>query len=262
MTSRSKENSDMLQQFGFTQYESQVYEALITIDEALDATAIVKRSGVPRSKVYDVLRRMSEKGMVLESTTEKKRLYAPLPLESAIKKLQRDFNENITQLKTIQSREKKADDRVWTLKEEQSIHSLVSEILHLSSSSIIFSGWSDDIEQHLSILEEKEAEGISVEIHTIGEIHTNLKNVTTLIPDTDHQKLERSRIVVIDHHEILFAGIEEANWQAIHTKSKPLVTFFTEFFYHDIALTEITRKFGSTMMEDPHIRDVLLKLRY
>ncbi|MFP3473100.1 helix-turn-helix domain-containing protein, partial [Micrococcus sp. SIMBA_144] len=77
------------QQFGFTQYESQVYEALITIDEALDATAIVKRSGVPRSKVYDVLRRMSEKGMVLESTTEKKRLYAPLPLDSAIKKLQR-----------------------------------------------------------------------------------------------------------------------------------------------------------------------------
>ncbi|MFP3340247.1 hypothetical protein R0J91_19870, partial [Micrococcus sp. SIMBA_131] len=82
---------------------------------------------------------------------------------------------------------------------------------------------SDDIEQHLSILEEKEAEGISVEIHTIGEIHSNLRNVTTLIPDTDHQKLERSRIVVIDHHEILFAGIEEANWQAIHTKSKPLV---------------------------------------
>ncbi|WP_273852155.1 TrmB family transcriptional regulator [Guptibacillus spartinae] len=252
----------MLQEFGFTQYESQVYEALITIDEALDATSIVKRSGVPRSKVYDVLRRMSEKGMILESTTEKKRLYAPLPLDSAITKLQHDFNDNINQLKTIQSRKKKIDDRVWTLKEEQSIHSLVSELLHLSTCSIIFSGWADDIVQHLPLLEEKEAEGIAVEIHTIGEIDSNLSHVITLIPDTDHQKLERSRIVIIDHEEVLFAGIEDTNWQAIHTKSKPLVTFFTEFFYHDIALTEITRKFGSTMMEDPHIRDVLLKLRY
>ncbi|WP_283154031.1 TrmB family transcriptional regulator [Guptibacillus hwajinpoensis] len=252
----------MLQQFGFTQYESQVYEALITIDEALDATAIVKRSGVPRSKVYDVLRRMIEKGMVLESTTEKKRLYTALPIDSAITKLKSDFNENITQLKSIQTRKKQADDRVWTLKEDQSIHSLVSELLQHSSSSIILSGWADDIEQHLSLLAEKEAEGVIVELHSIGEIDSNLNNVTTLIPDSAHQKLERSRIVIVDNEDVLFAGIEDTSWQAIHTKSRPLVTFFTEFFYHDIALTEITRKFGSSMMEDPHLRDLLLKLRY
>ncbi|TKD69959.1 TrmB family transcriptional regulator [Pseudalkalibacillus hwajinpoensis] len=252
----------MLQQFGFTQYESQVYEALITIDEALDATAIVKRSSVPRSKVYDVLRRLSEKGMVLESTVEKKRLYTPLPLESAISKLRRDFNDNITQLKSIQARNKPADDRVWTLKDDQSIHSLVSAILNQASSSIVFSGWADDIEQHNALLENKENNGVSVEIHTIGNLNTQVKNVTTLIPDSEHQSLERSRIVIIDKEEVLFAGIEETSWQAIHTKSRPLVTFFTEFFYHDVALTEITQKFGSMMMNDPEIRNVLLKLRY
>ncbi|WP_394174189.1 TrmB family transcriptional regulator [Guptibacillus hwajinpoensis] len=252
----------MLQQFGFTQYESQVYEALITFDEALDATAIVKRSNVPRSKVYDVLRRLSDKGMVLESTVEKKRLYTPLPLESAISKLRRDFDDNITQLKSIQVRNKPADDRVWTLKDDQSIDSLVSAILNHATTSIVFSGWADDIEQHHSLLENKESNGVSVEIHTIGNLNTNISNVTTLIPDSEHQNLERSRIVIIDKEEVLFAGIEETNWQAIHTKSRPLVTFFTEFFYHDVALTEITQKFGTMMMEDSEIRNVLLKLRY
>ena len=81
----------MLQQFGFTQYESQVYECLISDEQALDATAIVKQSGVPRAKVYEVLHRLSEKGLILESTVEKKRLYTALPIETTIEKLKADF---------------------------------------------------------------------------------------------------------------------------------------------------------------------------
>ncbi|WP_377888650.1 TrmB family transcriptional regulator [Alkalihalobacillus sp. R86527] len=252
----------MLQQFGFTQYESQIYEALITTDEALDASAIVKQSGVPRSKVYEVLYKMGEKGMVLESTVEKKRLYRPLPLNSAIEKLRRDFNRNLDQLKSFEARRKPLDDRVWGLKDNQSINSLVSDLVQNATSSIVFSGWSDDLSQHLLTIEEKQSKGISVELHSIGELETKIDNVTTLIPDVQHVALQRSRILIIDNKELLFAGFEEAGWQAIHTSSRPLVTFFTEFFYHDVALTEITRKFGNIMMEDEDIRDILMKLRY
>ncbi|MCA0985909.1 TrmB family transcriptional regulator [Guptibacillus algicola] len=252
----------MLQQFGFTQYESQIYEALITTDEALDASAIVKQSGVPRSKVYEVLYKMGEKGMVLESTVEKKRLYRPLPLNSAIEKLRRDFDRNIDQLKSFEARKKPLDDRVWSLKDNQSINSLVADLLQNATCSIVFSGWSDDLSQHLSTIEEKQANGISVELHSIGELEATIDNVTTLIPDVQHKALQRSRILIIDNKELLFAGYEESGWQAIHTSSRPLVTFFTEFFYHDVALTEITRKFGTVMMEDDRIKDILMKLRY
>lgn len=252
----------MLQQFGFTQYESQIYEALITTDEALDASAIVKQSGVPRSKVYEVLYKMGEKGMVLESTVEKKRLYRPLPLNSAIEKLRRDFDRNIDELKSFEARKKPLDDRVWSLKDNQSINSLVADLLQNAASSIVFSGWSDDLSQHLSTIEEKQANGISVELHSIGELETTIDNVTTLIPDIQHKALQRSRILIIDNKELLFAGYEDSGWQAIHTSSRPLVTFFTEFFYHDVALTEITRKFGTVMMEDDRIKDILMKLRY
>ncbi|WP_270179169.1 TrmB family transcriptional regulator [Alkalihalobacillus sp. CinArs1] len=252
----------MLQQFGFTQYESQIYEALITTEEALDASAIVKQSGVPRSKVYEVLYKMGEKGMVLESTVEKKRLYRPLPLNSAIEKLQRDFNRNIDQLKSYEARKKPLDDRVWSLKDNQSIDSLVADLLKQATSSIVYSGWSDDLSQHISTIEEKQMNGISVELHSIGELDTKIDTITTLIPDVQHEALQRSRILIVDNKELVFAGYEETGWQAIHTSSRPLVTFFTEFFYHDVALTEITRKFGALMMEDEDIKNVLLKLRY
>ncbi|MCM3491086.1 TrmB family transcriptional regulator [Alkalihalophilus marmarensis] len=252
----------MLQQFGFTQYESQVYTSLITVNQPLDATAIVKRSSVPRSKVYEVLQRLSDKGMILEATVEKKRLYTALPLESVIEKLKADFEENIEQLKKIEVEDIPLDDRIWSLKENQSIQSLIKELTEGAERSIYLSAWGDDLNQFLPILEEKDQQGLDVHIHAIGEIETSIKAVSTLIPDQHHNTLERSRILIVDQREMLFAGIEESSWQAIRTQSPPLVKFFTEFFYHDVALTKITKRYKETIMRDEEIKDILLKLRY
>lgn len=252
----------MLQQFGFTQYESQAYESLITSDEPLDATAIVKRSGVPRAKVYEVLHRLGEKGMILESTVEKKRLYCALPIEATIEKLKSDFEDNVKQLREAQIKKTVTDDRVWTLKDNQSIQSVLKGLLESAEHSIVISGWADDLVAYVPLLEEKDEAGLSVKIHVIGELSTSISDVSTLIPDTQHGTLERSRILVVDEQEILFAGIEETKWQAIRTQSRPLVKFFTEFFYHDVALTEITQKYKDIVMKDEAIRQVLLNLRY
>ena len=252
----------MLQSFGFTQYESQVYEALATAEQPLDPTRIVSRSNVPRAKVYEVLQRLSGKGMVLETTIDKKRLYAALPPEAAVEKLRADFEKNVERLKAVQTEKPPADDRVWTLKDDQSIQSLLKELLEEAESSVFVSGWADDLSRYLPLLEEKYEKGLTVSIHTIGKLATRISNVSTLIPDQEHGTLERSRIVIIDDKEILFAGMEDSEWQAIRSQSRPLVKFFTEFFYHDVALTEITRKYQDTIRKDEAIQELLLKLRY
>jgi HTH-type transcriptional regulator, sugar sensing transcriptional regulator len=252
----------MLQQFGFTQYESQVYQALITSGQVLDATGIVKMSGVPRSKVYEVLQRLLDKGMILESTTEKKRLYSALPLDAAIEKLKAHFESNVQELKKVHIKETPADDRVWTLKDNHSIQSVLKELLDGASQSIMISGWADELQFYLPLLEEKYKQGLKVHIHVIGEFESIIPSITTLIPDSRHEHLERSRILIVDEQEILFAGIEDSKWQSIRTQSRPLVKFFTEFFYHDVALTQITQKYRDTVMEDEEIQKILLNLRY
>lgn len=94
----------MLQKFGFSQYESKVYEVLCASDEPLDATLIVKYSGVPKAKVYEVISRMIEKGLVLDSVSEKKKLYTALPLDLVIEKLTKEFQVSIDQLKNNSSK--------------------------------------------------------------------------------------------------------------------------------------------------------------
>ncbi|QED46058.1 TrmB family transcriptional regulator [Cytobacillus dafuensis] len=252
----------MLQQFGFTQYESQVYSSLITINQALDATAIVKRSGVPRSKVYEVLHRLSEKGIVMESTVEKKRLYTALPMDAMIEKLKTDFELHIEELKKINVEETEVDDRVWTLKKNQSIQSFIKALSLKATRSIFISAWADDLVTYLPLLESKYKEGLEVIIHVIGEVETIIPTVSTLIPDQSHETLERSRIIIVDEKEMMFAGIEDSYWQAIRTQSPPLVKIFTDFFYHDVALTKITQRYKKTVMADEEIKEVLMKLRY
>ncbi len=52
-----------LQKLGFTENEAKIYSALVCLKKAC-AREIFEASGVPRAKVYKVLRRMEEKGYV------------------------------------------------------------------------------------------------------------------------------------------------------------------------------------------------------
>lgn len=252
----------MLQKFGFSQYESQVFEVLASSEEPMDATNIVKYSGVPKSKIYEVLTRMIEKGMVLDSVSEKKKLYTALPLSIVIEKLTTEFQENVEQLKTSTSKRKFYDEHVWSLKVDSSIRAQTKQILQAAEKSIKVSAWQDDVRDYLPILEEKEKQEVDVELLVVGELESSLKNVHILIPAQEHHSLERFRLVVVDDEEVIFAGVENQSWQALKTKSRPFIKVFIEFFYHDVALAKINEKHSDLLMNDDEIRSVLMKLRY
>jgi HTH-type transcriptional regulator, sugar sensing transcriptional regulator len=254
----------MLSKFGFSQYESKVYEVLSSSDEPLDATLIVKYSGVPKAKVYEVISRMIEKGMVLDSVSEKKKLYTALPLQLVVEKLTKEFESNLNQLKKNTTKKITTDDRVWSLKVDSSIVLQGKQLLQEAKHSIHISIWKDELHDYLPILIEKQMNGVMIEALIVGDIEEDLpfSNFYILSPNQEHQKLEKNRLIIVDEESILFAGVENDTWQAMITKSKPFVKFFAEFFYHDVALTKITKKFENQLMQDDEIKNLLLRLRY
>ncbi|MGP4077969.1 TrmB family transcriptional regulator [Halobacillus sp. K22] len=252
----------MLQKFGFTQYESQVFEVLSASHQPMDASTIVRYSQVPKSKVYEVLNRMVEKGIILSSFTERKKLYNAVPLEAIIENLTDEFQANVEDLRNKEYTHRPVDDRVWTVKNSRTITSLTKELAENAKSSICLSGWSDHLKAFTPLLKQKKDEGVTVEILSVGELENSLPNTHVLIPNEGHDALERYQLLIVDEKEILFAGIEQGDWQGIQTLSRSLVKFFTEFFYHDVALTEITKKYEDTLMEDESIKQILMKLRY
>ena len=84
-----------LNQLGFSQYEISCYLALVTKHPS-NGSQLSRLSGISRSRIYDVLRNMTKKGLVLEVENG---LYVPLPPGELMKRLRSRFESNLSTLK-------------------------------------------------------------------------------------------------------------------------------------------------------------------
>lgn len=85
-----------LKDLGFSHYEITCYLALVAKHPA-NGSQISRGSGIARSRIYDVLRNLADKGMVMEAGSG---TYVPLPPDELIKRLKDRFVTGIKELKT------------------------------------------------------------------------------------------------------------------------------------------------------------------
>lgn len=255
----------MLTRFGFTDYETKVYETLHRVGKPMTGYALAKESGVPRGKIYEVLHRLVDKGIILESATGTKSEYQAVDLEIVIATLTRMFQENIEELRSGYAREREEkDDRVWMLKDDRMMLQTIEAWIKEAKHSIHLSLWADEYPPLLPLLEAKEAEGVRVEALTLGEVESGLPGLYTFpVPERESHSLKRWRLLVVDGNRLLLALFHEGEMKGMMTASSPFVQFFIDFFYHDVALSEITtRYYDDVLVRDERIRNLLIKLRY
>ena len=77
----------ILRDFAFSKYESSCYLALLAKHPA-NGSQLSKLSGIARSRIYDVLRSLTNKKVIFEI---EKGLYVPLPFEELKKRLRGQF---------------------------------------------------------------------------------------------------------------------------------------------------------------------------
>lgn len=91
---------EQLQLIGLTQYEADVYVALLS-RPTFTASQVATQSGVPRQRVYDVLERLCARGLATELLDRKVRTFAgvepDVALSSWLKHERREMEEVLTQ---------------------------------------------------------------------------------------------------------------------------------------------------------------------
>ncbi|MBO8174104.1 MAG: TrmB family transcriptional regulator [Thermococcus sp.] len=94
---KEEEIIEKLQKFGLTKYESLAYITLLKLGPS-KATDITKESGIPHTRVYDVLSSLHRKGFVdiMHGTP---RLYKPVNPEVVLEKIKEDLIADIEDLK-------------------------------------------------------------------------------------------------------------------------------------------------------------------
>jgi len=223
---------------GFTKYEALAYVSLLQ-HSPVTRYELSKNSGVPRSAIYDVIRRLESHGAVnaLSGTPEK---YVPLPQEEFLNMLTQryskkidDFKKDISKIETFIH-----PGQLWNITGYDHFIAKAKEMINEAKTEIYLSAWTREIKEILKELKKAEKRGVRVVIFSFTQV-PEIGQVYSY--DLDEQELEKTwdhkLILARDREELLMGeASKKPNQQTAWTKNKAILHIALNHIVLDITL--------------------------
>jgi Cd2+/Zn2+-exporting ATPase len=244
-----------LSDLGFTEYEGKIYLALLKESPA-NGYQLSKRTGVPRSMVYEALGRLHARGAVLKSCDKKTTSYRPLPPEQLLERYERQQNELIHNLRgSLQDiYDSKTEDLLWTISGQEPSFSYASKMI-ADGKTEIYLVLNDLALNHLR--EEIELacrRGIQVGVLLTGDGQLECDQVSYHPPaESELQGLEQMLVVVVDSRECLIANLN-LDIKATITTNQNLVLISRQFVWMELFAQRINEHINPAtldMLDEP-----------
>ncbi|PLT35159.1 TrmB family transcriptional regulator [Bacillus sp. V5-8f] len=261
-----------LQKLGFSQYECKAYINLLK-NSPVTGYEVSKRSGVPRSMVYEVLGKLLDKGAIFTVPSEPVK-YVPLPAKELMDRLRKSFDQSFNFLeKNLMTLENERDtDVIWRVNSDEHVMAEILDMIDKAQEEVWLSIWNPQASFVKDLIEKRINEGIKVFSMVFSEPDTKL-GVTYhhdfMAPDIAEKRMGgRLTIVARDQEEVLIANFapSTAAW-AVKTKDPALVLVAIEYIRHDIAYGELAKQVGSDKVQsfwrnDPDLFHVVTGKRF
>ncbi|PZO94830.1 TrmB family transcriptional regulator [Streptococcus halichoeri] len=132
-----------MKQFGYTEAETNIYLSLVE-NGSMTGYEVSKKSGVPRSKVYNILETLVKKGVVLVNKSEPKN-YSAISPEEFVSMLKQTTLSDIQFLDDhlSQIKEKEDDALLWQLDNEEAIRHKMLYMIEHANESLYIQIWDD-----------------------------------------------------------------------------------------------------------------------
>jgi sugar-specific transcriptional regulator TrmB len=204
-----------LQRMGLTYYGAKAYAALVAMGPAAPGD-IAKEADIPRSKIYEVLKRLEEEGW---ARVERGRplKYKPRRPQEAIEErkavLFSDMEYATAELSSIYERHiDKESPKVWLIRGMDNISERIADMMGRAKHDIVLLGAlysASEIERIKSHLERARKRGVHVRIITRPSIELKDRDIdlvealSGVAPEIKLYKTPFIKFVVIDGREIL-----------------------------------------------------------
>jgi HTH-type transcriptional regulator, sugar sensing transcriptional regulator len=227
-----------MKRLGFSEYECKAYLKLLE-DFPINGYALSKNSGIPRSRIYEVLKNLIDKQMVFEQAEEKNKLYYPVEPDIFIKKLRtwyEDVFSNLSEYAGKLYREKKQDDRLVIIKGRQNIISFLNLLIKGAQKRIAVSVWEEEIQDLTMELENALKRGVVLRGIYFGESPP----YETLVPHRRikryiAEKKERYMSVIIDKTHTLSGIVSRGEDSKVTwTRDEGLIEISEDYIAHDL----------------------------
>ncbi|WP_068612518.1 TrmB family transcriptional regulator [Paenibacillus tuaregi] len=233
-----------LRRIGLSDLEARCYYALHQ-EPNLSGYEVAKHVSVSRTNVYAALRSLTDKGMCRVIETDPV-LYDAVPIEQLVRLLQSDFEQTSKALlKQMQSPPRKSTS-FYTWQGDGPIRIAIQRLVANAHRSIVADIWAEDLHWCEEWLLEAESRGVSVTLISIGECHTNLRNVLVHKRSEEWQGLESRKFSLLcDKGSALLGSFGSAHkLSVLETDHPSLIEMLQNGFYHDLIMEQIEKDFG------------------
>lgn len=247
----------LLNKIGLTEAESKTYLSLLRYGSS-SGYEVSKVSGVPRSKIYNILETLVTKGFVRFTEGEGTNQYLAVPIEEVSERIQKETKDTLEEL-TAQLKEYQTStdlEYIWHIREYKNVFAKCRNIIRHTEDELLIQIWEEDlpqIEKELKGLEEK---GVRLGIVYFSEDENSsipFKNYSRhgMLAEKRKEMGGRFITLVSDEEEVVFGQIiNETVAEVIWTKSKPMIAMSAECVRHDMYFYKNVGKFKEEMQEE------------
>lgn len=234
----------VLHELGFSDYEAKAYLSLLEKSPST-GYALARNSGVPRSKIYEVLDGMVNRGDVFISQGEPIQ-YQPKPPSELIRARKNTISK---QLETAERefenffRDHSPNDLIWEIRGYQQIIERINSVIARASQTILLQIWDEDVPAIFDSLKLASQNGVSATIMMYGSMSIPFATVYRHEPGGEEITEDyggRWIILSIDGIEIVTGIVSlQENSRAAWSRHPGIVMPITEQIKHDLYISEM-----------------------
>ncbi|GAB4176251.1 MAG: hypothetical protein Kow00108_11550 [Calditrichia bacterium] len=228
----------IMNDLGFTVYEAKAYISLLK-NNPVTRYELSKNSGVPRSAIYDVIRRLENIGAVNALTTSPEK-YIPLPPEKLIEQLENQYKQKLNELKdNLEDYEMDVEfGHLWNIIGYKNLIMKARELIHNAEKEIYVSCWTREIKELEEDLKRAEERGLRIVLFSFTEVPEIGFTYSYNLEEEKLEKIWDHKLIIVRDREELVMGEADKNQpkRAAWTENKAILSIALNHIVLDITL--------------------------
>jgi sugar-specific transcriptional regulator TrmB len=240
-------------ELGFTDYEAKAYIALLQKNPAT-AYEIAKNAAIPTSKIYEVLVKLAEKGVISEFEDQAKRKYIPMPPEEMLDAYRSKIEGTLNRLKDGFKNMNQENELayIWNITDYDYLMDKARRMVEEAEKTLLISCWPGEYDLIKTSLAKALKLGVKIAVVQFGQSSDPIGQMFPHpIEDTIFaEKGGRGLVIISDSQEVLFGKINEHHEvQGANSMNEGFVAIAEDYIKHDIYVMKIVERFDQVLID-------------
>ena len=244
---------DNLMQTGLSEYEARAYVALLGASPA-SAYEVAKSSGIPTSKVYEVIARLEERAVVVQVEQDGKSKYVPQPPDDFLRMKRHMIDTTLGDLDTAleEASNKSETPTIWNISDYDALMERAIMMVDGANTMLLLSLWALEAEELKPMLVKADQRGVKLATVHFGP--PQFKVGTVYVHPIQHtlheEKGGRGLAIVADSSEALVGTVRgHVVADGAYSRNDGFVSMADDYIRHDIYMMKVVSRLDPVLKQ-------------